>query len=165
LKKYLEILLDRADRSALETEVEDELCNHIEMQAQDYERQGLSREEALERAALRFGNFAKFKKQCIKIGSQNTLLIRLMKVIFLISFLLGVLIRATISEPHVNHVADVLMMIGGLGSLLLHLKRMGSGGFRSDEKPIQLGLNERIDSHHTSFDEEGRTPFDRVRLD
>jgi hypothetical protein len=165
VNKYLDPLLSRLDRRAFEREVEAELQFHIERQAQDYERQGLTPEESLAKATLRFGDVAQVKLRCVQIRLQNSTGTWAMKILFTIAFLLGVLIRILGSEFLVTRVGDVLMMIAVLGGLLLYAKRIGTTEFRPEKKYIRLGLNERSASIPHGFDEKGRTPFDRVRAD
>ena len=57
------------------------------------------------------------------------------------------------------------MMIGVSGGLLVFAKRLGATDFRTEEKPLRLGLREGSESMPVSFDEKGRTPFERVRGD
>jgi hypothetical protein len=161
----LEHLLDRFERSALEREVEEELQFHIEMQARDYERQGLTPEEAFAKAALRFGDFGQIKMQCMRIGKQNGARTVAMRILFTVAFLLGVLIRILSSEFHVTRVGDLLIMISVFGGLLLYAKRSSPSVFRTGGKPFQLGLNKASDSMPLSFDDKGRTPFERARAD
>lgn len=153
------------EQTAFERELEEEFQFHIEMQARDYEKQGLTSEEAYARAALRFGNFAQIKMQCIRIGKQNGARTLAMRILFTVAFLLGVLIRILSSEFHVTRVGDLLIMISVFGGLLLYAKRRGPTVFRGGRKPFQLGLNKASDSMPLSFDDKGRTPFERVRAD
>jgi len=55
-----------------------------------------------------------------------------------------------------------MMMIGGLGILLVYAKQAGARVLNSSAKPVRLGLN---NAPPVAFDEQGRTPFDRVRAD
>ena len=165
MNNSLEQLLDRFERSAFEREVEEELQFHIEMQARDYERQGLPQEEAFAKVALRFGDFAQIKTQCIRIGKQNGARTLAMRILFTAAFLLGVLIRIVSSEFHVTRVGDLLIMISVFGGLLLYSKRSGPTLFRTARKPFQLGLNKTSDSMPLGFDDKGRTPFERVSAD
>ncbi|MGH9882481.1 MAG: permease prefix domain 1-containing protein [Pyrinomonadaceae bacterium] len=165
MNNYLDLLLNRLDRSACEREVEAELQFHIERQAEDYERQGLTPEESLAKAALRFGDFADVKMRCVQIRMQNSAGRWAMKTLFTIAFLLGVLLRIFASVSTVTRVGDVLIMIAVFGGLLLYAKRIGTTDFRTERKCIRLGLNDGSESLPLSFDEEGRTPFDRVRAD
>ena len=165
MKNYLELLRGHFDRNTYEREVEEELQFHIEMLAQDYERQGLTREEAFARAALRFGNFAQVKKQCIRIGTQNGMLTYALKTLFALAFLLGVLLRVLSSEVHVTQVGNVLMMIAVFGGLLLYGKTSGRTFFGPEGKFLRLGLDQTVDSIPPGVDEQGRTPFERLRSD
>jgi hypothetical protein len=54
-----------------------------------------------------------------------------------------------------------MMMIGGLGILLVYAKHAGTRILDSDQE-TRLGLDKGTP---VGFDEKGRTPFDRVRID
>lgn len=147
-------------KPTIETEVDEELSFHIDMQTRDYESQGKSHEQSKAMAEARFGNVNRIKKECVRIGSGKTVLIWLLDAVFMMSLLIGLLLRLFGSEMHVNRVGDVMMMIGGLGILLVYAKQCGANVFNStSNKP--LGLN----TPPVGFDEKGRTPFDRVRAD
>jgi len=165
MNSHLDLLLKRFDRAAFECEVEEELKFHIGMQAQAYERQGLTPEEAFAKAALRFGDFTQIKTQCIRIGKQSGVRTLAMRILFTVAFLLGLLIRISSWEFHLTRVGDLLIMIAIFGSLLLYAKRSGPTVFSAERKPFQLGLNKASDSLPLSFDDKGRTPFERVRAD
>ena len=100
------------------------------MQAQHFEEQGLTPDESLARAALRFGDFARIKMECMTIGSQNTARKWAMKYLFTMAFLLGILIRILSPEYHFTRVGDLLIMIAVFGGLLLYAKRTGPNLFR-----------------------------------
>ena len=147
-------------KPTIETEVDEELTFHIDMQARDYESQGVSRERSRTMAETRFGNVSRIKKECVRIGSGKTFLIWILDAVFMMSLVTGLLLRLFVPEMHVNRVGDVMMMIGGLGILLVYAKQCGANVFNStSQKP--LGLN----TPPIGFDEKGRTPFDRVRED
>jgi hypothetical protein len=147
-------------KPTIETEVDEELTFHIDMQTRDYESQGMSREQSRTMAESRFGNVIQIKKECVRIGSGNTFLIWILDAVFMMSLVMGLLLRLFGPEMHVNRVGDVMMMIGGLGILLVYVKHCGANVFSStSQKP--LGLN----TPPVGFDEKGRTPFDRVRED
>ncbi len=165
MNKSLDLLISRFDGKAFARDVEEELRFHIEMQASDYEKEGLTAEESLARAELRFGDFAEIKVRCIRIASQNNARLRAMKVLFATAFCLGVLIRVFSPEFHLTRVGDVLMMIGVSGGMLLFAKKIGATDFRTETKHLRLGLRDGSESVPVSFDEKGRTPFERVRGD
>jgi hypothetical protein len=165
VNKSLHRLGDYFDRNSLRREVEAELQFHIEMQARDYEREGLTAEESLARAELRFGDFAQVKEQCVQIGLQNSARTWILKSLFTMAFWLGVLIRISSAEFHVTRVGDVLIMIAIFGGLLLVGKRIRVEDFMPAPEPIKLGLRRGPDPLPRAFDEKGRTPFERVQAD
>jgi hypothetical protein len=147
-------------KPTIETEVDEELNFHIDMQTRDYQNQGISRERSRTMAEARFGNVGRIKKECVRIGSGKTFLIWILDAVFMMSLVMGLLLRVFVPEMHVNRVGDVMMMIGGLGILLVYAKQCGANVFNStSQKP--LGLN----TPPIGFDDKGRTPFDRVRSD
>ena len=161
MKNLLEQIY-RPRKPPIEKEVEEELRFHIDMQTLDYEDRGLSTEDSQVMARARFGDVEKVRKECIRIGSGTTVLIWILNSVFLLSLFVGLMLRAMVSENNLHHVGDVLMMIGGLGILLVYAKRAGTTVFRSKAESFRLGLN---NSPPVSFDDQGRTPFDRVRAD
>jgi len=138
MNSHLDLLLKRFDRAAFECEVEEELKFHIGMQAQAYERQGLTPEEAFAKAALRFGDFTQIKTQCIRIGKQSGVRTLAMRILFTVAFLLGLLIRISSWEFHLTRVGDLLIMIAVFGSLLLRKKKRPNC-FQCREKTVSVG--------------------------
>ena len=161
MKNLLEQIYRRR-KPPIEREIDEELRFHIDMQTRDYEGRGLSTEDSRVMANTRFGDVEKIKKECIRIGSGTTVLIWILNSVFLLSLFLGLVLRGLVPEFHVNRVGDVMMMIGGLGILLVYTKKAGTTLFSSKSESFRLGLD---DSPPVSFDEQGRTPFDRVRAD
>ncbi|HEY6250588.1 MAG TPA: permease prefix domain 1-containing protein [Candidatus Angelobacter sp.] len=51
-------------RSRMSEDLEEELRSHIEKRAEDLERSGLSRAEAIRRAGIEFGGLERFKEEC-----------------------------------------------------------------------------------------------------
>ncbi len=152
---------NRHDRQALECEIDEELRFHIETQARAYEMDGFEPEEAFAKAAVRFGDVTDIKRQCVRIRQRHSVTAWVMKALFAISFLLGVVVRTLSIEANVTQVGNLLLMIGVLGLLLIFGKRVGSTIFPRDRESIELGLRDGV--LPVSFDEQGRTPFDRVR--
>jgi hypothetical protein len=161
----MKLSLNRFDRNAFPREVEEELRFHIEMQALDYEREGLTPEASLAKAELRFGDFAQVRMQCVQIAFQSSARTRVMKMLFIITFLVGLLIKLMGPEFHTARIGHLLMAIGILGGLLLFATRVGATRFTPDRTSFRLGLFENSDAIPVSFDEQGRTPFERVRDD
>ena len=51
-------------RSRIDNEMEEELRSHIQHRADDLERSGVSRAEAVRRARIEFGGYERFKEEC-----------------------------------------------------------------------------------------------------
>jgi hypothetical protein len=147
---------------SIENEIDEELRFHIDMQTSAYEDGGHSLRESLEMANARFGNVENVRRECLRISSGKSVLIWLLNTVFLLSLLVGLLLKVFVPEVHINQVGNVLMMIGTLGILLVYAKQAGASVYRSTGKTFRLGLQ---NTPPLSFDEKGRTPFDRVRAD
>ena len=159
MKNFLKSITRRSRQSSIENEVEEELHFHIDMQTCDYESRGITPEESRVMAEARFGDIEKIKSECISISTGKTFLTWVLTFVFLTSLIVGLIVRVLSPEMHVTRVGDVMMMIGGLGILLVYAKRAGSMVF-SKSNSVRLGLN---NSPPVSFDEQGRTPFERVK--
>ena len=162
MRNILNRIRARVDKPSIETEVDLELRFHIDMQALDYEHRGLSPGESRAKAEARFGDVERIRKECIRIGSGSTVLVWILNSVFMFCLTMGLLLRTLVPEMHVNRVGDVMMMIGGLGILLVYARQAGSRVFNPNSN-IRLGLKNNVPP--TAFDEQGRTPFDRVRAD
>jgi len=147
---------------SIENEVDEEFRFHLDMQTKAYEDRGHTSPKSREMASARFGNVEKIRTECVRISSGKSALIWVLNTLFLLSLLIGLLLRVLGPEMHINRVGDVLMMIGGLGILLVYAKQAGANVYRSTANTLHLGLH---NSPPVSFDEKGRTPFDRVRAD
>lgn len=163
MKNLSDLVRRSVKKSRIEAEVDEEFRFHIDTQAHDYESRGLSHDEAREMAEARFGDVARIKKECLRISYGKSVLIWILNSVFMFSLVMGLFLRVLVPESHVNRVGDVMMMIGGLGILLVYAKQAGSMVFKSSATPFRLGL--KTESPPVSFDEQGRTPFDRVRTD
>lgn len=108
MRKGFQMLRRRLQRRLCPREVEEELQFHIEMQARDYEREGLSREDSVAKAQKRFGDVSRVRSECIKIGMQSSLLKSVQKALFTTSFLSGVFIRSLDLSVPVTRMGDVL---------------------------------------------------------
>lgn len=163
MKSILNQIRRRTDKPSIETEVDEELRFHIDMQTLDYQQQGLPHDESRVKAETRFGNVERIKKECIRISSGRTILTWVLNSVFLFCLTMGLLLRVLALETHVKRVGDVMMMIGGLGILLIYAKHTGAKVFDTNSDTLRLGLRNHVPP--SAFDEEGRTPFDRVRAD
>jgi len=150
-------------KATIEREVDEELVFHIDNQAQDFETSGRSPGESRRMAESRFGDVEKIRRECVRIESGRGVLILVLNSVFIASLLIGLFLRAAIPQQQINRVGDVMMMIGGLGILLVYFKQAGAFVLRSNPETLKLGLNKN--SPPAGFDEQGRSPFDRVRTD
>jgi len=157
VKNFLE-LISRSRKASIENEVHEELQFHIDTQASDYTSLGITPEESRVLAEARFGDVERIRSECIRISTRNTLLTCVLTFVFLMSLVVGLLVRALSTEVNVTRVGTVMTMIGGLGILLVYAKRAGSMVF-TQSGSVRLGL----DNSPVSFDEQGRTPFERVK--
>ena len=107
----------------MQREVEEELRFHIEMQTRDFEKDGLPPDTAYARATQRFGNSTKIKRECIGILVEDTMSVRVVKLLFIMSLLAGVLIKLLTSDFRQQQIGTMLIMIGVIGGLLLWAKR------------------------------------------
>jgi len=160
--KNLNHLLRHLNRNTSQLEVEEELRFHVEMQAHDYEDEGMEREAAAAKARLRFGDFAQIKRECVQIASRDSAGARFMKLLYTLVFLTGVLIRCLALGVNITRVGDVLIMIAVAGGLLLLGKRMRGRNLGTGPEAISLGLRAEASFTPVAFDEKGRTPFERV---
>lgn len=165
--ELLQSLLRRLDRVARQRDVEEELRLHIELQARDYEVEGLAPDDSMLRAKMRFGDFESVRDQCLETSRQNSLGLWLQKMLFIASFILGVLIRSLDAGVPVTRMGDVLIMISVFGGLLVTVKNIRTSHLGRSTAPLRLGLNNEFSSSSIppAFDEAGRTPFERVRTE
>jgi hypothetical protein len=154
-------LFQRRSQS-IENDVDEEFRFHIDMQTNAYEDRGHASAESRAMANARFGDVEKIRTECVRISSGKSILIWALNSVFLLSLLIGLLLRVLGPEMHINRVGDVLMMIGGLGILLVYAKQAGASVYRPTAKTLHLGLE---NGPPITFDEKGRSPFDRVRAD
>ena len=152
----------RRSKHSIADEVDEEFGFHLDMRAREYERRGVSSGKSRAMAEARFGDVEKIRTECIQISSRKSVLIWLLNSVFLLSFVVGFFLRMLVPEMHVHQVGNVMMIIGGLGILLVYVKQAGTRVLNANSKPFRLGLN---NTPPVGFDEQGRTPFDRVRSD
>lgn len=152
----------RRSKHSIADEVDEEFGFHLDMRAREYERRGVSSGKSRAMAEARFGDVEKIRTECIQISSRKSVLIWLLNSVFLLSFVVGFFLRMLVPEMHVHQVGNVMMIIGGLGILLVYVKQAGTRVLNANSKPFRLGLD---NTPPVGFDEQGRTPFDRVRSD
>src|SRR4030095_8497661 len=115
-------LFRRASQSETEREIEEQLSFHLDLLTDELLQREMSTEEAQEVARERFGNVKRIKAQCLKISNRNRPLLRALKSVLILVFLLGISVRVVGSDYHVTHIGDTLIMVGLLGRLLLYIR-------------------------------------------
>lgn len=163
MKTFAARWLERFSQKQIEREVDEELQFHVEMLTQMYVDQGMQLEKARLKSSERFGDYTQAKEQCVEISLRNGPIMKAMKILFVASFLLGVWIRIIGTDFNVKQMGDVMMMIGVGGGLLTYAKMLGPRLFRSKSEYSPLGLRDIYPP--STYDEFGRTPFERIKSD
>ena len=155
-------LFKRSDSKAIEREIEEQLRFHIDLLTQANLQQAMSAEEAKEAALKRFGDVDQIKDQCAQISRRNQPFIRGLKVLSLILFLSGVLLRVFFTELHITHLGDLLIIVPALGRLLLYVRSLNPSSFVSKPESSPLMLNDRAEFSIAAYDQRNLTPVERV---
>ena len=124
-------LFKNRNRKQVVFEIEDELQFHIEMLERKYAQDGMSAAAAKAAALRRFGSIERAMKQCLDIRSRNSLLRRILKTSSIILALTGFSIRILSSEPNLDHMGDIFIMIAVAGRLLLYVRGLSPSTFLS----------------------------------
>ncbi len=166
MKTIIERLFRCFDSKNTEREIEDELRFHLELLTEEHLQAGITLPEA-ERAALkRFGNVELIKNQCVEISKRNQPLMRVLKSFLIIIFLTGVLTRIYSANIYGKQIADMLMLIGALGGLLLHIRGLSWSSFVSnDENSSPLGLSDIEQMPFAANSRKELSPIERVIAD
>lgn len=159
---------DSFGRAAFEREVEEELRFHLEMRTQECLKLGMTPEQASAEALRRFGDVAKIKSDCLKIGNRNRPVVRALKVSLIAAFVGGMVLHITAADIFIRHVGDVLILNAVLGRALLHVRQsLRSARFRTEAAAGATLLPDAA-RHPTvipAYDEQGRTPVERAMSD
>ncbi|HXD34797.1 MAG TPA: permease prefix domain 1-containing protein [Pyrinomonadaceae bacterium] len=150
------------EKRELELEVDEEFKFHLDLLCDHYEKQGLSSEEALESCLKRFGDVGRARSQCLAISRRSRPAMRILKVLFTLLFFSGVLVRVFRHELQMTHLGDVMMMVAISGHLFLYVRGLSPANFLSSNKPGPLRLMDRSQMPVPAFDEQKRTPTERV---
>jgi hypothetical protein len=164
MKAAITRLYHRFDRDVIEREIEEELRFHLELLTEQHLQQPMSLAQAKDAALKRFGNVEQIKDQCAEISRNNRPLIRALKSLLILVFLLGVLVRVFSTELAVTRAGDVLIVIALLGRVFFYVRGLNPSRFTSiDENSSPLMLNGP--RSFTAYDQERRTPLERVISD
>lgn len=164
MKAVLKGLFHRFDRDVIERQIEDELRFHLDLLTEHHLERNLPLPEARDAALKRFGNVEEIKEQCAEISRNNRPLIRALKSLLILVFLLGVLVRVFSTELAVTRAGDVLIVIALLGRVFFSVRGLNPSRFTSiDENSSPLMLNGP--RSFTAYDQKKRTPLERVISD
>lgn len=155
-------LFRRLDIRGAHLEVEQELQFHLDLLTDELHGQDISWEQAQARALGRFGDFNEIRNECVRIARRHHPLVSALKWLFGFVFVTGVLVRIFGAEYHVIRVGNCLMAVGVLSRLLLYLRVVNPSKFVS--KPDDSVLIKLNDSpiFLAPYDEEMRTPVERI---
>ena len=147
----------------VELEVDEEFRFHLDLLRERYETQGLAAKAALDASLKQFGDVDRVRHQCVAISRRSRPIMRALKVVFVLMFFAGVLVRIFSPELQITRMGDVLMMVAASGRLFLYVRGLSPSNFFPGNKtrwPLRL-----IDGSKTpvpAFDEHKRTPTERV---
>jgi hypothetical protein len=155
-----------AGGSEIEREVEEELRLHYEMLTEQYQESGLSEEAARQAAERRFGDLERVRAECVKISRRNRPLVKLLKLVLLLSIISGVWLRTRGWAIQFTQMGDLLIATGLLGQLLLYVKGLSARATQAVKRGQPFSLLGRGQSLSVeAYDELGRTPVERLVAD
>lgn len=150
----------------IQRQVAEELRFHFEMLTEDYQELGMSKEAAREAASRRFGDRERVEAECVEISRRNRPAVRLLKLLLLLFFVSGLWLRMVSTVIQFKQLADLLMATAVLGQLLLHVRGPRAAGSRSLKESLPFSiLGLRASPSIETYDEEGRTPVERLVAD
>lgn len=152
--------------SDIERQVEEELRFHCELLTEQYRESGLSEAAAKAAMARRFGDVERVRVECVKISRRNRPVVKLLKLLLLLSFISGVWLRTRGWAIQFTQMGDLLMATGVLGQLLLYVKGLSARAPRAVKSSQPFSLLGRGQSLSVeAYDELGRTPVERLVAD
>jgi hypothetical protein len=159
--KALNGFIQRFDGQQARREIEEELRFHLDQLTDEHYRQDIPWDEARALAQKRFGNVEQIRDQCVEISRRNHPSLRALKLLFVLVFLIGVLVRVFSPEYHVTRVGDILMAVGVLGRLFLYVRGLNPASFTNaaDSAPLKL-FDSKVSI--AAYDRRKRTPVERV---
>ncbi|HEU0178941.1 MAG TPA: permease prefix domain 1-containing protein [Blastocatellia bacterium] len=163
---------------AARLEIEDELQFHIEMRTRDNIAAGMSPEDAVADAMRRFGDLEHIRAVCEDIRRERLAgVMKMAKGLIWIMLGCGLTLKLAAQVDGMRLVGHFLILIAILWRLLIHLREMQPDMRRimAAEQPapsvihsIDLsvgGLAENTSRSVPAYDEDGRTPVERLISD
>jgi hypothetical protein len=166
LRKFIRRWQSRPGGAGIEQQVEEELRFHCEMLTQEYEETGLSEEAARDATRRRFGNVERVQAECVEISRRNKPMMKLLKLVLLLSFITGVWLRTRGWAVQFTQMGDLLMATAMLGQLLLYVKGLRPTGYPAVKRSPPFSILGRSEAPSMeAYDELGRTPVERLVAD
>ncbi len=146
--------------------VEEELLFHCDRLMEEYQEMGFTEEAARDAAERRFGNVERVQAECVEIRRRSRPAVKLLKLLLLLFFIGGLLLRITGINANFNHLGDLMMATALLCQLFLHVKGSRATGFHAIKKGSPLSILGRgAKPAVEAFDAAGRTPVERLMSD
>ena len=144
------------------SEVEEELRFHLDLLAEEQREQHASLAEAKAGALKQFGNYEQVRDECVAIRRRNRAYLRALKLFFTLIFVGGVLVRVFSFDYRVTRVGGLLIATGILSRLLLYMRLLSPGSLARPQASTSLMLSEPADKRFAFYDQDRRTPVERV---
>jgi hypothetical protein len=166
MKTALHSLFGLFDSQAREREIEEEMDFHLELMTREFMRQDFASAEARRLALERFGDVAKVRRECIEIRRRNGALVRALKSILILMFLIGISLRVFSSEITVMHMGDLLAVIAVMGRLFIYVRAIRPPGSPlKHTPPTLLSLTRGPRPSRLDQNEKPLTPVERIIFD
>jgi hypothetical protein len=157
-----EDLFRRLNGEHTRSEVEEELRFHLDLLTEEQREQHASLAEARAGALKQFGNFEQVRDECVAISRRNRAYLRALKIFFNLIFVGGVLVRVFSFDYHVTRIGGLLIVTAILSRLLLYMRLLSPGSLVRQQTSTSLMLSEPADKHFVFYDQNRRTPVERV---
>jgi len=133
-------LRHRFQPGTIELEVDEELRHHFDLLLREYMQKGMSHEEAFAATLKRFGNFNRFKNECVTICRRTRPLQRAFKIFLILLALTGLIVRALNTDFHVARIGDMLIMVAVACRLLLYVRSLSPSRFLPKNKTSSFSI-------------------------
>ena len=146
-------------------EIDEELGFHLELLTQAHLQQDMSLADAKVATVRRFGNAERIKYQCLAIRRRSHPLVVALKVLLILIFLSGVLVRINSTAINTIRMGHLLIAIPILSGLLLYVRSLNPSCFLSKpETTSPLRLN-NVQPSFNAYDQGMLTPVERLISD
>jgi len=156
-------VLNSLSRKDIERDVDEELDFHIGLLQQEYIRLGMTPEQAINATEERFGDIRRVRKECVDISKRQRPTVLLLKLMFALIFLLGVMVAVFSPETHVDRVGHLLMTIGALSYFLVYSRNFNPSFFTP--KSLLLKSAALRKSTPKNINNDQRSPVERLLSD